>query len=341
MNEEMIDSKATALGEPVAGQVDEPPVVTLVIPGRNCSATLERCLESVVTLKKSRQLKEIIFVDDGSTDTTAEIAARYPVRVIPGRGQGPGAARNLGWQAAKAELIWFIDSDCVAHGDALEQLLPYMSEARVAGVGGSYSNLFPDSILASLIHQEIVARHLRMPSEVDFLASFNVLYRRAVLAEVNGFDEALKLGQDADLAYRVGHRGYRLHFNRDSKVGHHHPTNLWRYLRTQMWQGYYRMRLYRKHPNKIKGDSYAGWLDYVQPPLAVCGLPMLLAFPWLGLMPILVWLGLFLLVQLPQAVQMMKVERDGRVLTFAGLGSIRALARGVGMIAGMVRVAGS
>ncbi|MEM9589673.1 MAG: glycosyltransferase [Planctomycetota bacterium] len=237
------------------------PSVTLVIPGRNCASTLDRCLSSVVPLKSSGQLEEIIFVDDGSTDATAEIAARYPVRVIRGTGQGPGSARNLGWQAAESELIWFIDSDCVAEPDALKKLLPHMTDPEVAGVGGSYSNLYPDSLIATLIHEEILARHRRMPQSVNFLATFNVIYRRYVLQYVDGFDESLKLAQDAELAYRIIAAGHRLRFEFESRVGHHHPRSFWRYLRTQCRQGSYRMKLYRSHPSMVSGDSYAGLID--------------------------------------------------------------------------------
>jgi len=150
------------------------PTVSLVIPGRNCAETLEKCLNSVVPLLERGELQEILFVDDGSTDNTAEIARRYPVQVITGAGGGPGAARNLGWRQAQGASIWFIDSDCVAEPDALQKLLLHLNDPEVAGVGGSYANLYPDSLLATLIHEEIIARHRRMPQEVNFLGGFNV-----------------------------------------------------------------------------------------------------------------------------------------------------------------------
>ncbi len=313
----------------MAGKIGE---VTLVIPGRNCAATLDRCLQSVVPLKQSGELKEIIFVDDGSTDTTPEIAARYPVRVITGGGQGPGAARNLGWRAAQSELIWFIDSDCVAHPDALQQLLPHLSEPEVAGAGGSYSNLFPESLLATLIHEEIVARHRRMPREVDFLATFNVVYRRCVLQVTQGFNETLKLAQDAEFAYRIRGAGHRLRFAIESRVGHHHPRQLWRYLKTQARQGYYRVQLYRQHPTKISGDSYAGWIDYGQPPLACMSCLLLLIAPFskIGLVSLVAVLAVLVLVQIPWLIRAFPIMRL-RSLGYVPFGVVRAFARGIGM----------
>jgi glycosyltransferase involved in cell wall biosynthesis len=277
-------------------------------------------------------IKEIIFVDDGSTDATRQIASHYPVRIIQGTGRGPGAARNLGWQAADSELIWFIDSDCVAEPDALEKLLPHMNDPQVAGVGGSYANLYPDSLIATLIHEEIVARHRRMKREVDFLATFNVIYRRDVLEELGGFNEALKLAQDAELAYRVRVAGHRLNFVFQSRVGHHHPRNLWRYLKTQARQGYYRVMLYRQHPAKIGGDSYAGVIDYLQPPLALLVLILLPFSLYDSRLIILVGISLvcLLLAQAPLAARLFSDSRT-QVIRFVLFGTVRSFARGIGM----------
>ncbi|MEM8669857.1 MAG: glycosyltransferase [Planctomycetota bacterium] len=307
--------------------------ITLVIPGRNCHKTLERCLASVVPLKESGELLEIIFVDDGSTDATAEIANRYPVTVLAGTGQGPGAARNLGWRSTQSELVWFIDSDCVAEPKALENLVCHLKDADVAGAGGSYANLFPNSLIASLIHEEIVSRHLRMRENVDFLATFNVLYRRSVLNATNGFNEKLKLAQDAEFAYRVRDHGYRLRFEMLSRVGHHHPRSLWRYLKTQARQGFYRVMLYRAHPSKASGDSYAGILDFLPPILgALIGAitPFaLIADSRLGF--ILFVLGLLLVaLQIPITIKLVR-QSGTSMLNFLWLGSLRAVARGMGL----------
>ncbi len=202
------------------------PTVSLVIPARNAARTVRRCLDSVVPMLQSGFLTEILCVDDGSVDATCEIASSYPITTLVGKGEGPGAARNLGWRAARGDLVWFIDSDCVAHSGSLAKLLAQFDSSRIAGVGGSYSNLYPESLVATLIHEEIVARHRRMESEVNFLATFNVVYRRSVLEEVRGFDESLKLAQDAELAYRIRDHGYRLRFESESVVAHHHPTSL-------------------------------------------------------------------------------------------------------------------
>ena len=66
--------------------------VSLVIPGRNCERTIDRCLSAVVAIQESCPdvLREILFVDDGSVDRTRELVEGHPVTLIPGSGQGPG-----------------------------------------------------------------------------------------------------------------------------------------------------------------------------------------------------------------------------------------------------------
>jgi cellulose synthase/poly-beta-1,6-N-acetylglucosamine synthase-like glycosyltransferase len=380
--------------------------VTLVIPGRNCEATLDLCLQSVVPFLSTKNtesslpaspspapthpgsplpaspvtapthpgsplptsaataqthpgsplpasgrgaggegpseclLKEIIFVDDGSTDLTPEIAARYPIRIIQGTGQGPGAARNLGWQAADSELIWFIDSDCVAEPDALEKLLPHMNDPEVAGVGGSYSNLYPDSLIATLIHEEIIARHRRMPRDVDFLGGFNVLYRRCVLDSLDGYDESATNGpgaagaEDCDLSFRAVEKSLRLHFELTSRVGHHHPTNLISYLRAQCRHGSFRVSLFLRHRHKLTGDSYAGVTDYLQLPIALLAclsLPATLTSAGRG-----VFLSLLvcqIVLQLSMTLRLVG-QRGVRMMNYFWFGSMRAVARAVGLLIG-------
>ncbi|MCA9256755.1 MAG: glycosyltransferase, partial [Phycisphaerales bacterium] len=209
----------------------------------------------------------IIFVDDGSTDDTASIVNERPVTLLPGSGTGPGAARNLGWRAATSTYIWFVDADCVAEPDALATLLPHMNDPNVGGVSGSYGTMTDHSLLSQLIHEEIVERHRRMGRRVNFLATFNVLYRRDALLEVGGFDERFLKGQDAELSFRVMNAGFELHFDIASRVRHYHPTRLRSYLKTQRQQGYWRLFLHLDHKGHAMGDSYSGFSDHIQPPL--------------------------------------------------------------------------
>ena len=316
-----------------------PASVSLVIPGRNCRKTIGPCLEAVVPLLSvpGSPLAEIIFVDDGSTDGTAEIVGQYPVRMVRGTGTGPGTARNLGWRGASGSLIWFIDSDCIAEPDALPRLLPHLDNPAVGGVSGSYGNMRPDSLLACLIHEEIVERHRRMGTRVNFLATFNVLYRRSVLEQLGGFDERYLKGQDAELSFRVQEAGYELHFELDSRVKHYHEARWLSYLRTQRHQGYWRVFLHLSHPGHTGGDSYSSLLDHVQPPLAMLSLAALplLAVPnlrWLAIVPPV----LLVLAPLPMTWRLLHRIRQPRYLAYLIMSPVRAFWRGAGLVQGLL-----
>lgn len=313
--------------------------VSLVIPGRNCARTLRQCLDAVVPLlgEANSRLREIIFVDDGSTDETAKLAAKYPVRCLAGTGRGPGSARNIGWRAATSPLIWFVDSDCVAEPDALAMLLPHLKEEKVGGVGGSYGTMTADSLLSALIHEEIIARHAAMSANVNFLATFNVIYLRAVLEEIGGFDEGFFKAQDAELAFRVLEAGYSLRFEFASRVRHFHPTRWLSYLSTQRQQGYWRVWLHLAHRGHAVGNSYSGLIDHLQPPIAVLTLgtsPLLLlgGARWvpIGLTVVLA------IAQLPMTLRLMRRLRRARFAWFGVMSFVRAYWRGLGMLHGVL-----
>jgi len=322
--------------------------VSLVIPGRNVAGTIRRCLDAVAPLLGRGELKEIIFVDDGSTDESAGIVAEYPVTPLRVDGIGPGAARNAGWRAASGDAVWFIDADCVAEEGSLAALVRLLDTPQVAGVGGSYANAREDSLLACLIHEEILERHASMSGRVDFLASFNVLYRRRVLVQAGGFDErhfnaARAPGaEDADLSYRICDLGYTLRFARDSRVGHFHPNRLRSYFRSQRLHGVWAVRLYYRHPGRARRNSYSSWIDHLQPPLAttaVLALPTLLFAETRWIAPVLILCLAALYV--PMALRLVARTRQWRYAMFIPMGMARAAARGLGMIHGFASLLGS
>ena len=85
--------------------------VTVVIPAYNVADYIERCLDSV--LRQTYAPREVIVVDDGSQDGTADLVARYgpPIRCLSQKSAGASVARNAGVEAAVTEWIAFLDSD--------------------------------------------------------------------------------------------------------------------------------------------------------------------------------------------------------------------------------------
>ncbi len=317
--------------------------VSVVIPAFNAQDTLGACLSAC--LEQDYPDLEVIVVDDGSHDGTGGVVAGFPgVRYLRQENAGPAAARNRGARAARGEWVAFTDSDCVPEPAWLTCLMAGFDEG-VAGVGGTYGIANPGSRLARLVHAEIRTRHARFGDEVDFLGSFNVAYRREVFEAAGGFDESFRMasGEDNDLAYRLHDMGYVLRFRGDAVVAHHHPTGLWPYLRTQRWHGYWRMKLYRKHPKRGGGDHYAGLADLLAAPFSVMLLidlggtlllAPLVAPRWDVLAGQALLTVLYASLCLVRAARVRGANAFERLL-LAGLIAARDVARGIGMVKGL------
>jgi glycosyltransferase involved in cell wall biosynthesis len=179
-----------------------------VIPAYNAERFISGTIQSV--LAQTHKIAEIIVVDDGSTDRTAEIAAGFPgVRVIQRPNGGPGAARNTGIHAASGEWIAFLDSD--------DHWVPRKTEIQLAcasqEVGVIYSNHFDPIHFGNLWHRQA---HIT-PS--------GAFVRKRALQDVGGFEEARAVMsvEDLNLWLRIALTNWRFV---KSEIGLflYHPT---------------------------------------------------------------------------------------------------------------------
>src|SRR5439155_26184870 len=117
------------------------PRVSVIVAGFNAERTLKTCLDSLQRLNYPDY--EVILVDDGSTDATAEIVSKYPnFRCFRHpKNLGLGMARNTGLAAATGEIVAFLDADCRADEDWLYYLMGDLQASGFAGIGGP--NLLP------------------------------------------------------------------------------------------------------------------------------------------------------------------------------------------------------
>lgn len=190
------------------------PKVSVIVPARNATRTIVRCLRSI-TDGVEKDI-EIIVVDDASDDDTATLVHNFPddritLLSLPAQA-GAAAARNAGLKRAKSELVFFLDADCVADRQWITSGCRSFDDPSIVGVEGS-------------IHYEIASptfRH-RVPvnpfynfdevrpinAEGRDYAAANVAYRRSVLAQIGGFDARnFPSGrEDTDLGLRARRRG--------------------------------------------------------------------------------------------------------------------------------------
>lgn len=185
------------------------PDVSVVVIGRNEGERLSRCLRSVQQADWRGLAWELIYVDSNSHDGSPECAQRLGATVL-GLGQtrpSAAAARNIGWRAAMAPLVLFLDGDTLLHpafaGRAAATLLACR---ELVAVWGHRRESNPrQSIYTRVLDLDWVFA----PGRVDYFGG-DAMVRRAALAEVGGFDDALVAGEEPELCRRLRAAGWQI-----------------------------------------------------------------------------------------------------------------------------------
>jgi glycosyltransferase involved in cell wall biosynthesis len=219
----------------VADLAGAAPAVSVIMPTYNRASYVGEAIDHLLELDSPLGGFEIVVVDDGSRDNTADVLAAYEqlpnVRVLHRINGGPAAARNTGIGASRGEVLAFTDDDCRPIKEWLTHLLASLESTKAAGVGG---RTIPASA-TSLVSRFVARRHLsELPNAVDgevrWLVTCNAAFHREALLAVGGFDESYPVpgGEDTDLCSRLRGAGYRLGVAPDALVRHDHT---WRSVR--------------------------------------------------------------------------------------------------------------
>ncbi len=226
------------------------PKVSVVVASYNGAVTLRTCLQSLIRLNYPDY--EVILVDDGSTDTTPQIAAEFPtVRNIRQNNLGLSAARNTGIAAATGEIVAFTDSDCRADEDWLYYLVNEFLRSDFVGVGGH--NFLPpeDSAVAAavLVSPGGPAHVMLSDREAEHVPGCNMAFYKWALDQIKGFDPLYrKAGDDVDLCWRLQELGYKIGFAASAFVWHYRRSTVKAYLKQQAGYGEAEALLQQKHP---------------------------------------------------------------------------------------------
>ncbi len=318
------------------------PEISVVVPAYNAADTLAACLDALQAQTAPRWRYEIIVVDDGSTDGTAQVGARRGVRVIHQTHRGASAARNQGIRTARGRLVFFTDADCAPAPDWVEAMAAPFADPAVAGCKGVYRTR-QSGLLPRFVQAEYLAKYRAMAAarRIDFVDTYSAGYRKSVLDE-GAFDESVLYAEDAELSFRLALRGHMLVFDPAAVVYHRHAEGLWRYLRRKFRFGQWRVEVYRRYPQKLRGDSHTPEVLREQLALAALtlgGLALAPVFGWAR------WLlvasaAAFGLTTLPFCARAWAEDRAVASIAPALLW-LRALALGLGLAYGLaLQVAG-
>jgi glycosyltransferase involved in cell wall biosynthesis len=204
--------------------VDRRIAVSVVVASHARHLRLRWLLNALEEQTLDRSAWEAVIVHDYEPATAEGVIARHPLSEagvarhigIPPATGSPARQRNIGWRAARGTLVAFTDDDCRPEPDWLERLLLAARKAPEAIMQGATR---PDRLERGVLRAPHV-RTMRIDPVGPYAQACNILYPRALLERVGGFDERAITGEDVGLALRARAAGARISPAPDAIVNH-------------------------------------------------------------------------------------------------------------------------
>jgi glycosyltransferase involved in cell wall biosynthesis len=196
---------------------------SVIIPNLN-SPTIDQTLQSLERQHCDQACFEVIVV---GMDKPGLVSVRAGVRFFPSdRPLYPGEARNLGAASSSAEILAFIDADCLAAPDWLAVLDERFKDSEVNIIGGGItfaaSNYWSLADNISMFHDYLASLP---PGRRSQLPSLNLAIRRTLFEDNDGFEAGRRTGEDSDLTIRLRRQGQILYFEPRAVIQHRPPRD--------------------------------------------------------------------------------------------------------------------
>lgn len=205
-------------------ELQNPITISIIIPVYNGGDAFRRCLEALSQTTYPHW--DCLVIDDGSTDGSAQLAQSFGAAVIASRAprSGPAQARNQGVQAAKGDVIFFIDADVLAKPDTISQVAQIMQDGSLAACFGSYDDAPTEPNFLSQYRnlQHHYVHQVGSEEAFTFWSGCGAI-RREIFLQMGGFNVAAYPRpsiEDIELGYRLRAAGHRIRLEKSLQVGH-------------------------------------------------------------------------------------------------------------------------
>lgn len=202
--------------------------LSVIIPVFNGAKAIQACLDSIFACKET--FYEVIVIDDGSTDNTAELVQKYPCKLIRlEKNQGRSYARNRGIEASFSDYLVFTDSDCIVCDNwpniILKSFLDLLKhdpslaamEGRILPISGFINKC--DAYAGYGYNQNL------KPGYHEHFCTANLIADKKKILEAGSFNNDIRDIEDQDLGFRLLEKGYTLYYQPDYSVIHNHTRN--------------------------------------------------------------------------------------------------------------------
>lgn len=267
-----------------------PKLISVIVPAYNEEKSIGRCIEALLNQDYDGET-EIIVINDGSSDRTAEIISTYPVKFIDLKENGGKAnALNKGIDEAKGEILVFTDSDSNMEKNTIRYLVEtFQNDSDVQMVTGNVliNNPKKSSVLRRiLIYCQMIEYHLEqeitrylqgLSGKVLVCPGPSTAVRRSVCEVVRFSDDTIV--EDADFTVTALEKSVKVVRNPQAKVYTNSPETLiaWYKQRKRWWYGY--LQVWRIHKSWSIANVWMiyNYLSYI---ISVCSVIMILLIPY-------------------------------------------------------------
>ncbi len=239
---------------------NEMPLISVIVCTYNGSATIRKCLEGIAKLVYPNF--EVIVVNDGSTDHTADIAKDYYVKLVTTTNHGLSSARNTGMRNASGEIIAYIDDDAWPDPHWLQYIAYAYASSDHACIGGP--NISPQEsgfISTCVANAPGGPVHVLDSDEIaEHVPGCNMTFRKDALMKIGGFDPVYRCaGDDVDVCWRIQESGRTIGFHPSAVVWHLRRNSFKAYWKQQKGYGKAEALLESKWPEKYNSLGHVSW----------------------------------------------------------------------------------
>ena len=241
------------------------PSVSIVMPVRNESAYIQRCIKAIIDQDYPSGKLEVIIADGMSTDDTREIIHRvlskngqFQIHLIDNKGYIVPTGLNAALTIAKGDIVIRVDGHCEIESDYVSKCVKYITEMKADGVGGPIETIgetpLSESIAVAMSSKFGVGgsafRTVKDKSMLVDTVAFPA-YTRAIIEKAGPYDEELVRNQDDEYNYRIRKMGGKILLASDIRSKYYSRGSLGKLWKQYFQYGYWKVRVLQKHPRQM------------------------------------------------------------------------------------------